>query len=80
MEQELASRFLEIDITRDECLDKRKQFFKCVIEKKNNLTNTLNNEEWKNYDRLVNNLTYKCYEDRGLKKCENYFTLFDIKY
>jgi hypothetical protein len=71
---------IERDITRDDCLGKRKHFFDCVISKKNELTQTLQGDEWTSYFDRVNNLNLKCWEEKGLGKCENFFTLFDIKY
>jgi hypothetical protein len=71
---------IERDITRDDCIGKRKQFFDCVIGKKNELTNGLKGDEWVSYLDRVNNLNLKCWNEKGLSKCENFFTLFDIKY
>jgi hypothetical protein len=71
---------IERDITRDDCNGKRKQFFDCVISKKNELTKSLTSEDWSSYIDRVDNLNFKCWEEKGLRKCENFFTLFDIKY
>lgn len=71
---------IERDIERPDCMDKKKKFFNCVLTAKNELTNKLSNEEWPGYVNQVNNLNLKCWDELGLKKCENFFTLFEIKY
>jgi hypothetical protein len=70
----------EQDITKEECIDKRNSFFKCVIEKKNELTKGMTNENWKNYNNLVNTIALKCFDEKGLKKCGSYFNFYDITY
>ena len=36
-------------ITIEECQNIKKSFYACVIEKKNELTKTLPNDQWRNY-------------------------------
>jgi hypothetical protein len=71
---------IERDIERPDCLDKKKKFFNCVLTNKNELTQKLSNDEWPNYVHLVNNINLKCWDDLGLNKCENFFSLYEIKY
>ena len=40
----------------------------------------MTDNEWPNYTDLVNKINLKCYEDLGMKKCENFFDLSDLKY
>lgn len=80
MEQILQKEGYELDITRDECIEKRTGFYKCVIEKKNELTKSATNEDWKNYNNTVKSIGFKCFEEKGLKKCQSYFNFYDINY
>ena len=80
MEQILAKENYELDITRDECIEKRNNFYKCVIEKKNELTKNSTNEDWKHYNNTVKSIGFSCFEEKGLKKCESYFDFYDINY
>jgi hypothetical protein len=71
---------IERDIERPECIEKKKKFFNCVLTKKNELTQKITNDEWPTYVHQVNGFNLKCWDELGLKKCENYFSLQEIKY
>lgn len=80
MEAEIEKHGFEVDITRDDCVAKRTNFFKCVVEKKNELTKTLTDAEWINYSNRVNKIQLDCFAEKGLVKCQGFFNLADIKY
>ena len=80
MEAILKENNYDLDITREECIEKRSGFFKCVLEKKAELTKTLSNEEWNSYNNRVHKISFDCYQEKGLKKCESYFNFYDINY
>jgi hypothetical protein len=80
MEGAIEKLGFEVDVTREDCLGKRSQFFQCVIERKNDLTKTIKNEDWINYGNLVNKIQLDCFGEKGLEKCRSFFTLADIKY
>lgn len=80
MEAILEKKNFEVDITRDECLEKKKSFFSCFIQQKAELTDTISSNEWSNYHQKVYNISRQCYEDKGLKKCKAFFNFQDINY
>lgn len=80
MESQIEKAGFEVDITKDECVKKRSNFFSCVVEKKNELTNTLERDQWKNYADLVTKIQFDCFAEKGLAKCETFFQLTDYKY
>jgi hypothetical protein len=80
MESLIEKAGFEVDITREECVTKRTQFYKCVVEKKNELTSTIAKDQWKNYNNNVNKIQFDCFAAKGLKKCEAFFMLTDYKY
>ena len=80
MEATIEKAGFEVDVTREDCLDKRTKFYQCVVEKKNELTKSLSNEEWKNYASRVNKIQFDCFGEKGLGKCEAFYRLTDIKY
>ncbi len=80
MESILEKNHYEVDITKDECLEKKKKFFSCVIEKKTDLTETIADNDWANYHQKVYIISRECYDDKGLKKCKPFFSFEDISY
>ena len=80
MESILESKNFEVDITRDECFEKKKSFFSCVIERKSELTESISDNDWPNYHQKVYNISRQCYDDKGLKKCKPFFSFQDISY
>ena len=80
MEAEIQKHGFEVDITREECIGKRTKFYQCVVEKKNELTKSLTDAEWINYGNKVNKIQFDCFSEKGLEKCQGFFTLADIKY
>ena len=80
MESVIEKAGFEVDITREDCLGKRSKFFQCVVEKKNELTKSMTNEDWINYSSKVNKIQIDCHAEKGLAKCLPFFSLTDIKY
>ena len=80
MESVIEKAGFEVDVTMEDCLGKRNKFFECVTEKKNELTKSSTNEEWKNYSDNVNKIQVDCFAENGLSKCSPFFSLTDIKY
>ncbi len=80
MESAIEKAGFEVDVTREDCLAKKGKFFQCVTEKKNELTKSMTNEDWRNYANQVNKIQFDCFAEKGLDKCQAFFTLADIKY
>ena len=80
MEASIEKAGFEVDVTLEDCVGKRNNFFKCVTEKKNELTKSLTNEEWSSYGDRVNKIQIDCFAEKGLNKCAPFFDLGSIKY
>ncbi len=80
MEAILEKNGIEVDITREDCYKKRNQFYECVIEKKNELTNSSSNEQWMKYLDNFNKIQIDCFSQKGSEKCNFLYTFTDIKY
>jgi len=78
MESAIERAGFEVDVTLEDCMGKRTKFYQCVVEKKNELTKSLDNEGWRNYYNSVNKIQVDCFQ--GLDKCQPFFSLTDIKY
>lgn len=80
MEAEIERAGFEVDVTREDCIKKRNQFFRCVVDKKKELSDSLAEEQWKNFADHVNKIQFDCAAEKGLAKCEAFFYITDIKY
>lgn len=60
------------------CNSRRKTYFGCLIEKKNELTKTIS--DFKDYKSEVSKLQNECYESNTLASCESYFSKYDLRY
>ena len=70
--------FNSSNLSKDECNYKKKEFYKCVVEKKNELTKTTSN--WKNYRSDVRGISQECYDSNSLSSCANYYSLLELNY
>lgn len=61
----------------EECSANRKQFFNCVIEKKNELSKTT---DFNDYFGQVKGIENECFESNSLANCGIYFNLYDLRY
>lgn len=80
MEAQIEKAGFEVDITREDCLKKRSNFFHCVIDKKRELTKNLTNEQWRHYTDEVTKIQFDCFAANGMAKCETFFQITDYKY
>ena len=80
MESIITQRNYEVDVTKDDCLEKKKTFFSCVIEKKTEMTEALQDNEWNNHHTKVYKISRQCFDDNGLKECKPFFSFSDISY
>jgi hypothetical protein len=80
MEALFEQKGIEVDITRDDCMKKKSNFYQCVVERKNELTKTLNNDEFLRYAERVNKIQIDCFSEKGTPKCNTFYTFTDIKY
>jgi hypothetical protein len=67
-------------ISLEECQGIKKSFFSCVLEKKTELSQSLPNDQWKNYLNQVDNIQLNCANETQVKNCSNYFSFYDINY
>lgn len=65
-------------LSAKECSVKRQDFYKCVSEKKNELSKTI--ENWNTYSTEIRNYSQECFDNNGLASCSNYFSFTDLKY
>jgi len=80
MEAILESKGIEVDVTREDCIKKRNQFFECVVEKKNELTKNATNEQWLKLSHSFNKIQIDCFAQKGTEKCNSFYSFEDIKY
>ena len=66
------------EISEKDCLAKRKEFYKCVKDKKNELTKSTTN--WNNYNNIVRTSVDECFESNGLDSCSNLFSKAELNY
>ena len=66
--------------TIEECQIIKKGFYACVIDKKNEMTKTLPNDQWKNYLNQFDIVQLNCAADTQVKNCSHYFSFYDINY
>jgi hypothetical protein len=80
MEAILESKGIEVDVTREDCIKKRNQFFECVVEKKNELSKNATNEQWLKLSDSFNKIQIECFAQKGTEKCNSFYSFEDIKY
>ena len=62
----------------EDCVGRRTEFYKCVIEKKNELTKSIS--DWTTYRNQVRGFSQECFESNSLADCSNYFSIAEINY
>jgi hypothetical protein len=60
------------------CNANKKLYYSCVIEKKTELSKTLQN--FSSYNGLVRNIENECFEGNSLDSCLTFFNRYDLRY